>query len=90
MLDLVSLNRAFLRDYFFKQRTQGGNIPLPLPDLIKHLLTRILLREVKFLIERIARDNDAQILVKDDQRLMDGIYNRSRENMAIFYVTERV
>src|SRR3989338_8310980 len=90
MFELIILNGFVLGDHLFEKCAQSRNIPLPITEIVEHFLTRILMREVKFFIERSACDNDAQVFIKDDQWLVNGVYNRLREYMTIFGVTERV
>jgi hypothetical protein len=61
------------RDDVFEQRTQIGNVPLAVAELVDELVLRLFGRDVEGLVEGAVRRMNAQAAVKNQERLTDGV-----------------
>lgn len=88
--DLVSFHGGRAGDHLLEERTEDRYFPFAVADIVEAPAARVSVREVKFLVERAACHDHAQILIEYDQWFADGVDDCKREQMAVLGVTEWV
>jgi hypothetical protein len=73
VLDLVAVHDKLLRQDFFQQHPQRGDVPLAVAQRVQQPALRILRVGAEGVVERAAGGDDAQVLIQDKEWLAHGV-----------------
>lgn len=90
MRDLKILDRGLFARHLLEQCAQLGDIPLSVAEIIKHRALGVFARQFKPFVEGMTGDDDAQVFVEYDQRLMDSVDDRPCKQVTAYRIAEGV
>jgi hypothetical protein len=62
--DFKSFKKSVLRQNIFEQFSQGGDIPLTVPELVYHFALSVTRLDLEHLVERFVRRHHTQIFIE--------------------------
>ena len=88
-LDFVSLHHGVLWRDVLQQQPKLGDIPLTIAQPINRTTMNVLTIHPERLIESAVRSDNTQVLIENQERIADRIYDRLRERVRFVEVYER-
>jgi len=89
-LDFVSLHHGVLGRNVLQQQPKLGDIPLAISQPIYRTTLNILTIQLERLMESAVCSDDAQVLIENQERIADRIYDRLRERVRFVEIYERL
>ncbi|HEV2699686.1 MAG TPA: hypothetical protein VGU90_16965 [Terriglobales bacterium] len=89
-LDFVSLHHGVLWRNVLQQQPKLGDIPLAIAQPIYRTTLNVLTIHPECLMESAVCSDNAQVLIENQERIADRIYDRLRERVRFIEVYERL
>jgi hypothetical protein len=84
VLDLEAVHRRVFRDDGLEQDPKGGDVPLPVAQVVEQAAHGVLRIDLKDLVEGTAGRQDDEAPVQHQKRLVDRIDDRLGERLGVF------